>query len=83
MARLIHRGDGSAQRDPLRWPALYPAAAARPGGRLRPSRVAEAVGYLLAEWLALKPGPLYHLLAQALEAHAIQTGEKQEDVDQL
>lgn len=44
----------------------------------------EAVGYSLAEWLALNPGwPLYHLLAQALEAHAIRTGAEREDVDRL
>ena len=56
---------------------------ARRAGVVAQGQLEEAVGYLLAEWLALNPGPLYHLLAQALEAHAIRTGEKREDVDQL
>jgi hypothetical protein len=48
------------------------------------AQLEEAVGYSLAEWLTLNPGwSLCHLLAQAVEAHAIRTGEKREDVDQV
>ena len=54
---------------------------AHPGDR---GGLEEAVGYSLPEWVALNSGwPLYHILGQAIEAHAIRTGEKRDEVDQV